>query len=122
MKKIVFLILISVITYTLSAENRRYLLHTDANIARLKTQVRNDTAVANAWNVQYKQAVEDVSKRKLRADECQVLGLAYRMTGEKRFAEAIKKILTDYMSKDSWEGQGLLNRTPSWRAGLGNSH
>lgn len=122
MKKIVFLALISVITYTLSAENRRYLLHTDANIARLKTQVKNDTAVANAWNVQYNQAVEAVSKRKLRADECQVLSLAYRMTGEKRFAEAIKKILTDYMSKDSWEGQGLLNRTPSWRAGLGNSH
>jgi len=105
-----------------SAKERHYLLHTDANIARLKSQIKNDTSVANAWNAQYNQAVKDVNKKRLKAAECQVLGLAYRMTGEKRFAETIKRILYDYTAKESWEGQILLNRTPSWRAGLGNSH
>lgn len=111
-----------VLSVYVSAQGRNYLIHTDANIARLKAQVKSNESVKNAWKEQLAKAEKMADRDRNGARDCQELGLAYRMTGEERFAEAIKKILLDYTSRDTWEGQDLLNRTPAWQGGLTTSH
>ena len=111
-----------VLSVYVSAQGRNYLIHTDANIARLKAQVKSNESVKNAWKEQLDKAEKMANRDRNGARDCQELGLAYRMTGEECFAEAIKKILLDYISRDTWEGKDLLNRTPAWRGGLTTSH
>lgn len=102
--------------------SHRYLLHTDANITRLKNQIETDEVVRVSWENVLERAEQLSSKEHPGAADCQELGLAYRMTGESRFAEAIKKILVDYTKKETWEGRELLNRSPAWKGGLNTSH
>ena len=103
-------------------EAHNYLLHNDANINRLKNQIATDETVKDAWNKIRDNANELVKKDRLPSRECATLALAYRMTDQKKYAEALKRILLDYTNKTTWEGQQLLNRTPPWKAGLGVSH
>ncbi|WP_162633333.1 heparinase II/III domain-containing protein [Echinicola strongylocentroti] len=104
------------------AQKRQYLLHTADNIERLKTQVENDDKIADAWEDQLRKAEQVVKSDRQSASDCQVLALAYRMTGREAFAEKIREILLANIDKDTWESQGLLNRTPSWKGGLRTSH
>ncbi|WP_289039963.1 heparinase II/III family protein [uncultured Zobellia sp.] len=105
-----------------NAQERNYLLHSDANIERLKSQISLNEAVRESWETQYKQAEKLLKKDRLKAADCQLLGLAYRMTGKSKFAEAIKAILIDYTKRDTWESKTLLSRTPKWKGGLKTSH
>ena len=98
------------------------MLHTDAHIQRLKKLVENDERVNSAWDEQLLIAENLTTKDRLKASDCEVLALAYRMTTEEKYAEAIKKILLDYSSRETWEGRDLLNRTPAWTGGLHTSH
>ena len=122
MKKICVLILILVLSVSSQAQKHAYLLHSDENINRLKDQIVKNEEVRNAWDEQLKTANQLLRLNDIRLIDCEMLGLAYRMTSEKRFAEAIKKVLLDYTSRDTWEGSDLLSRTPPWRGGLGTSH
>jgi len=104
------------------APTHRSLLFTDANIARLKDQIKSDPEVKQAWEHQLQKA-EDLQKRERNvAIDLQELGLAYRMTGETRFAERIKQTLLQLTSQKTWEGSDLLQRTPPWKGGLGTAH
>lgn len=103
-------------------KTHRYLLHTDANIVRLKEQVKNDPEVKQAWEHQLQKAEELLKRDRSGAPDLQELGLAYRMTGDSRFAECIKQTLLQVTSQQTWEGQDLLNRTPPWKGGLGVAH
>ena len=125
MKKTVIILAISamaVLSSTALAQKRDYLLHTDENISRLKKQITQDESVSLEWDAQYANAVKLLEDNSLRARDCQLLGLAYRMTREERFAEAIRNILLDYTNRETWEGAGLLSRTPPWKGGLNTSH
>jgi len=104
------------------AQKREYLLHTDQNIARLKRNIKQNDEVANAWKEKLAQAEKLMERDRWSAADCQVLATVYRMTGDERFAEAIRKTLLDYTSRETWEGRELLNRTPSWKGGLGTAH
>nr|MDA3853575.1 heparinase II/III family protein [Bacteroidales bacterium] len=116
-----FLVLVFFVL-SVSAQGRDYLIHTDANVSRLQEQIKNTPAVKEAWNDQLLKAEGLVARDHNGASDLQVLGLAYRMTGEKRFAESIKTILFDYIKRETWEGRELLQRTPPWRGGLGTAH
>ena len=104
------------------AQKHKYLLHTDANIQRLKDQIKSDPEVRLAWEHQLKKAEELLKKDHCVAPDLQELGLAYRMTGDVCFAELIKKILFEVTTRESWEGEDLLKRTPQWKGGLGTAH
>ncbi|WP_405607886.1 heparinase II/III family protein [Polaribacter sp. Asnod1-A03] len=122
MKKGILLICCCLTVFTTYSQKRNYLLYTDDNINRLQSQIKTNGVVKNSWEQQLKKAEEFVDKSKLKASDCQVLGLAYRMTGDEKYAKVIKKILFDYISKDTWEGKELLSRTPSWTGNLTTSH
>lgn len=121
--KILFVLtLLSGMNANLQAQKHRYLLHTDANIIRLKEQIKNDPDVKQAWEHQLKKAEEMLKRERSGAPDLQELGLAYRMTGDTRFAERIKQTLFQVTAQETWEGQDLLKRTPPWRGGLGTAH
>lgn len=122
MKRISFLFLIVVLNITAQAQKRAYLLHTDENISRLKGQIEKNEKVRDAWTQQLETASNLLERDRLGAADCQVLGLVYRMAGETKYAEAIKKILLDQVKKTTWEGRDLLSRSPSWQGGLGVAH
>lgn len=122
MKKIILLLFICSTTISLFAQNHNYLLHTDASISRLKNLIGKNEAVQKAWADQLETANNLLNRERLGAADCQVLGLVYRMTGESKYADAIKKILLENIQRETWEGQELLNRTPSWKGGLGTAH
>ncbi len=122
MEKKVTLMLILIISLTVSGQKRNYLFHTDKNIARLKNQISNNIEVNNAWKHQLEKADNLVDKERCGAADCQVLGLAYRVTGDEKYAEAVKRILLDYSSRTTWEGKDLLSRDPAWTGGLNTSH
>ncbi len=121
-KIMLILAFVYLLSHPLYSQNRNYLLHTDAHIQRLKKLVENDERVNSAWDEQLLIAENLTTKDRLKASDCEVLALAYRMTTEEKYAEAIKKILLDYSSRETWEGRDLLNRTPAWTGGLHTSH
>ncbi len=116
------LFLVTGVNFNLQAQQHRYLLHTDANISRLKEQIKNDPEVKKAWENQLKKAEEILTRERWGASDLQELGLAYRMTSDARFGEKIKKILIQVIAQETWEGEDLLKRTPPWRGGLGTAH
>ena len=120
----ILLLFIAIIGLSISvqAQKHKYLLHTDANIQRLKDQIKSDPEVRQAWENQLKKAEEILKREHSGAPDLQELGLAYRMTGDVRFAELIKKILLEVTTQESWEGEDLLKRTPQWKGGLGTAH
>jgi len=105
-----------------SEKNRNYLLHTDANVARLKEQIKTDPEVKQAWEHQLQKAEELLKRDRNVVADLQELGLAYRMTGDARFGDRIKQTLFQVTNQQTWEGQELLQRTPPWKGGLGTAH
>ncbi|WP_320017942.1 heparinase II/III family protein [Labilibaculum manganireducens] len=122
MRKIFLFALICFITHSLFAQKHSYLLHTDVNIARLKEQIKTDVEVKEAWEKQLKKAEDLLKRDRNGAPDLQELGLAYRMTGDSRFADRIKQTLIQVCGKETWEGRDLLQRTPPWKGGLGTAH
>ena len=47
--------------------------------------------------------------------------MAYRMTGETRFAEKVREVLLRECRKESWGDGELLKRDPPWNSGLGTA-
>ncbi|PTN10114.1 heparinase II/III family protein [Mangrovibacterium marinum] len=122
MRKLVLLVLVSIISCAVFAQKRAYLIHTDANIDRLKRLIEKNEEIQDAWQKQKDAADQLIDCDRFGAADCQVLGLVYRMTGDDQYAEAIKKVLLDQVKKTTWEGSELLSRTPSWQGGLGVAH
>ncbi|HTG66809.1 MAG TPA: heparinase II/III family protein [Flavobacterium sp.] len=122
MKKISFLILFCFFYNSIAAQQHNYLLHTDANISRLKEQIKKNQDVKKAWENQLQKAEDLLKKEQSGTPDLQELGLAYRMTNDKRFAERIKSTLLNAIGQKTWEGKELLQRTPAWKGGLGTAH
>jgi hypothetical protein len=122
MKKYLLLLMSCVFSIIVSAQERKYLLHTDSNISRLKEQIKNDPEVRQAWENQLQKAEDMLKRDRSGGPDLQELGLAYRMTGDSRFAERIKQVLLNAISQQTWEGQDLLQRSPPWKGGLGTAH
>ncbi len=122
MRKLILLTLIGLISVSSFAQKRGYLLYTDANIIRLKEQIKNDREVKEAWGQMQRKADGLLQKERNAIADVQELGLVYRMTGEEKYARRIKEILLNEISREVWEGKDLLQRTPAWNAGLGAAH
>ena len=124
--------------------NHPYLLYTDENIARLKKRIENEPNIAEAWQriladadaalAPAQETEEEVGQgrrrgRRRRGEGTDALLLAYRMTGDVKYAEPVKAALLGQMQArrpvgggaSSTKG-GLMRRDPPWNAGLGSGN
>ncbi|MBL9189840.1 MAG: heparinase II/III family protein [Opitutaceae bacterium] len=117
-----------------------YLLYTDANIAKLKERVKNEPVISEAWKRILAEAeaalsstTDSASKggrggRGNRAGGNDALLLAYRMTGDRKYAERVKTTLMSQMQARAPIGGGvnngsdLMRRDPPWNAGLNSGN
>src|SRR4051812_14386010 len=97
-----------------------YLTYSDANIARLKERVRNERGIADAW--------AELLARANRAFDAntdagpssnELLCLAYRMTGEKKYDERVQRNLLA-QNLGGRDDAILLQRNPPWHSSLGS--
>ena len=102
-----------------------YLTYSDANIARLKERIRNEPSIAEAWAKMLANANRMMEPstgergRRGGGGSNELLCLAYRMTGDKRFGECVKEsLLAQKLGGRS--GSMLMLRQPPWHSGLGS--
>ncbi len=103
-----------------AAGKHRYLFFTDDRIEFLKTQVKQDTAINNAWLFVLKKA-DASAMQSGSSGPMDELSLAYRITGNTKYAFKIRTMLLALCSKTSWESAEMLNRQPAWHSGLGSA-
>ena len=92
-----------------------YLFFTPASIRNLKDRIQTDTVAGNHWQRIREKADEAVSAGK--GGDMESLCLAYRMTGDTKYAQRAKALLMQLVNGPAWDG--MDDRTPRWNAGLG---
>jgi oligo-alginate lyase len=101
-----------------------YLTYSDANIERLKERIRKEPMIAEAWEKMLANANRSLERsteqggRGRRGGGDDLLCLAYRMTGNKRFGERVKDNLLK-KKPGGRSGAMLMRRNPPWHSGLG---
>ena len=100
-----------------------YLTYSDANIEKLKERIANEPMIAEAWKnmlANANRAIESAAGGRGgrgRGGGNDLLCLAYRMTGDKRFGERVKASLFSHQFGGR-KGSMLMKRNPPWHAGL----
>ena len=94
-----------------------YLFLTSEVIGSLKERIRTDTAVERSWQSIRAKADEAVATG--RGGDMGGLCLAYRMTGDNKYAQRAKALLVQLVNGAVWDG--MDDRTPRWNAGLGTA-
>jgi hypothetical protein len=97
-----------------------YLFFTNEKINELETQIKQDTVIKNAWLAVLNKADAAAAKQGA-SGPMDELALAYRITGDQKYAAKIKAILLAACNKTSWESAEMLNRQPAWHSGLGSA-
>ncbi len=100
------------------------LAFSSANITRAQRLVRTDSVARGRWEVQRKLAeaaiASPVKGNGGSNAALEALGLAYRMTGDARFATAARELLLQRAAKPDWlTDMPLARRDPPWRSDLG---
>jgi oligo-alginate lyase len=95
-----------------------YLFFIPERIQQIKERIKADTMMARVWNDMQRKA--DISIKEERGGNLELLSLAWRMTAEKKYAEAAKKNLLQLLSRKQWDG--MDDRTPRWNSGLNTAH
>jgi oligo-alginate lyase len=93
------------------------LFFTADRIARLKDRITREKSAADAWSAIL--ASVDRTDGANAGRNLEALALAYRMTGDQRFAERIRDALQREIRRPTWGEAELLRRDPPWQAGLG---
>jgi len=91
-----------------------YLIYTSSRIGLLKNRINEDTAMNQAWIRMKTEADQSVNAGK--GGNIEVLSLAYRMTGDKKYAGQAKVLLQQLIRRTAWDG--MDDRTPRWNSGL----
>jgi hypothetical protein len=104
-----------------------YLFFTADNVARLKERVQKEPALAEAWAgvlASANRAVEPPApggRAGPPGGGMEQLCLAYRMTGEQKFAEKIRELLLRQCERPMWNESEMLRRDPPWHSALGTA-
>ncbi|MEF8787720.1 MAG: heparinase II/III family protein, partial [Planctomycetota bacterium] len=100
-------------------EEHPYLLITPERAQRLQERMEQNERVKSAWQEMKKKADRLVKNNHKGRNNLPLLGLAYQMTDEEKYAKLARTILLREMKADSWGSGQLLRRNPPWHAGLG---
>ncbi len=109
--------LLLVTGFTAAAQSKKahpYLFFTPGHIERLKERMKTDTLVAGSWKEMKEKADQAIAAG--RGGTIELFCLAYRVTGDTRYAEQAKKLLLQLVSKAAWDV--MDDRTPRWNSGL----
>ncbi len=93
--------------------------YTTAQIDALKERLPREKSAADAWTAIQAGANQAVEKTGDAGRAIEPLALAYRMTGDKRYAERLRDFLQREIKRPNWGEADLLRRDPVWHAGLG---
>ena len=101
-----------------------YLAFSDRHVAQFRARVAEDPDAKAAWARAHDQADEALTRKPANDRELNAalmdLALAYRMTGERRYADRAKALLDVYAARPNWvTDKPLLARTPVWNSDLG---
>ena len=100
-----------------------YLTYSDANIKKLKERIANEPSIAEAWDKMLANANSAIASStrgrggRRRGGGNELLCLAYRMTGDKRFGERVKESLFSHRFGGR-SASMLMKRNPPWHTGL----
>lgn len=97
------------------------LLFTPERIETAKERVNSNPEVKKSWEKIKSVADEQVSG-KTDIMKLEYPALAYQMTGDKKYAEALKKKLLETSKIKSWGDKEMLSRIPAWRSELQMAH
>jgi oligo-alginate lyase len=95
-----------------------YLFYTKSRVEHLKERMKSDTMMNRVWNEMKSNIDKSIESGKPASIE--ELSFAYRMTGDKKYAEAAKKGLVQLTNRIAWDG--MDDRTPRWNSGLATGH
>ncbi len=114
-------VLLSLVAVTSRAQkvNHPALFFTDKKVQELKQRVKTDATMEAAWNEIRQTADELLQKNDF--TKSGYLALAYRMTGERKYADKVKDQLVD-QTKRNWSDAEMVLRKPAWRSELQMAH
>ena len=94
-----------------------YLFFTKTAIDAFKTRIKADTSTANYWQeIQTRADNSLTTPMTPAAADIETLCLAYRLTGDKKYAAKAKELLQHLIDQPAWDG--MDDRTPRWNSGL----
>lgn len=106
----------------LQAQNIKHpsLLFTPQKVEAAKKHVEKDSAYAAAWQKILAEADLQLQKGDVR--KLEYPALAYRMTGDRKYADKIKEVLLKTAKVESWGDREMMARKPAWRSELQMAH
>jgi oligo-alginate lyase len=97
------------------------LFFTADQVAKLQERIKAEPSSATAWSNLLASANKAVKRENPGIASLEELSLAYRMTGDRRFADKARDVLLAECAKPNWGEADLLRRDPPWQAGLGTA-
>lgn len=117
MKKL--LLLVFAFTAVASGVNAQ-LLFTPECIEQAKTLMKGDTARQHGWNDIKAEADRQLKKGDMMKSE--YLALAYKMTGDVKYADKLREVMLTVVKAKDWGNSEMLMRTPAWNSELNMAH
>lgn len=122
MKKLNIVLILFFYMYLANAQNTRhpYLIFTKQKIDFAKSKVKSDTTMARCWKDIRKVADTNINTNDI--SRLDYLSLAYLMTDNNKYSDAVKRVLMNAIKAKSWATSEMLARKPTWNADLNVAH
>lgn len=96
------------------------LLFTQERIGQAQTLMRGDTARQHGWKEIKAEADNQLKKGDMMKSE--YLAIAYKMTGEGKYADKLRDVMLKAAKAKSWGNAEMLMRKPAWNSELNMAH
>lgn len=121
--KLQFFIIMICIPSLLVAQkiNHPSLLFTPERVEAAKERMKKDPEMKKSWE-KIKSVADEQVTGKADIMKLEYPALAFQITGDKKYAEVLKKKLIETSKIKSWGDKEMLSRTPAWRSELQMAH
>ena len=118
MKKILTAVLLiaTLVSASAQTQKRPYLLMTEARTEAAKQRLKNDQMLNDAWKNIREFADKNIKSNDI--NKLEHLSLAYLMTGDDKYGDAVKRILINASKGRSWGNSEMMARHPRWNSEL----
>lgn len=119
-KRLFFLLLAACLICSSMASAKDALIYSQQSIEQARHQVKDNKEYTQAWSDIKKTA--DAAVKSHDMQKLDYMSLAYLMTNDKRYTDAIRQTLLKVVEAKTWGSSEMLSRKPIWRADLGLAH